>query len=105
MSSSHPFNPGEHKYALILPLGGMIILGIVTTTLGFLFWPDPKPHHDVSTEGFFSDAGAARVPAPPPPPPGSLPGAPTAAEDASDADRDGADAGASGQGSPGAIPD
>ncbi len=101
MSSSHPFNPGDHKYALILPLGGMIILGIITTTLGFLFWPDPKPHHDVSTEGFFGDAGA-RVPAPPPPPPSSPPAAQPGTEGA---EGDVADAGVSDQGSPGAIPD
>ncbi len=36
---------------LFLPLGGMIILGITTTLLGIIFWPEPKEHLDTSTEG------------------------------------------------------
>ncbi|WP_428267602.1 hypothetical protein [Haliangium sp.] len=64
MESSHPFNPGKHKYPLILPLGGMILLGLTTTILGFALWPEPKPHPDVSTDGYFYDAGPAPAEAP-----------------------------------------
>ncbi len=37
---------------LMLTLGGMIILGIITTTLGFLLWPDLEPRLDTSNEGW-----------------------------------------------------
>ena len=37
---------------LALTLGGMITLGVITTTLGFMLWPEPKSHHDTSTEGW-----------------------------------------------------
>lgn len=57
-TADHPFNPGKYKYPFLLPFGGMIILGITTTTLGFLLWPEPKPHYDTSTEGvYWPDAG------------------------------------------------
>lgn len=64
--ASHPFKPDGSKLPLILSLGGMIILGIITTTLGMLFWSEPVYEADESTEGMFltapateADAGAA----------------------------------------------
>ena len=42
---------------LVLTLGGMILLGITTTTLGFLLRPKLDPHLDTSTEGW-PDAGS-----------------------------------------------
>ena len=62
LAKDHPFNPGEHKYSMILPIGGMIILGLTCLILGFLFWPDPKPHYDSTTEGTFPPA-ASQTPA------------------------------------------
>lgn len=38
--------------ALALPLGGMILLGITTSILGFVLWPDPPAYEDTSTEGW-----------------------------------------------------
>jgi hypothetical protein len=63
LASDHPFNPGEHKYAMILPIGGMILLGLTCLILGFVFWPEPKPHLDSTTEGTFPPAAASRAPA------------------------------------------
>jgi len=63
LASDHPFNPGEHKYSMILPIGGMIILGLTCLILGFVFWPDPKPHLDSTTEGTFPPAAASQGPA------------------------------------------
>lgn len=83
MSSSHPFNPGDRKFPMLLPIGGMILLGITTTTLGFVCWPEPKPHHDLSTEGTFPpDAAPAPDPAaatPDPPRAGEPPARPPGA--------------------------
>jgi hypothetical protein len=61
LRNDHPFNPGEHKYSMALPLGGMILLGITCLTLGFVLWPEPKPHLDRTTEGTFP--AASRAPA------------------------------------------
>jgi hypothetical protein len=62
LASDHPFNPGEHKYSMILPIGGMIILGLTCLILGFVFWPDPKPHLDSTTEGTFPPAATSQQP-------------------------------------------
>jgi hypothetical protein len=58
LRTDHPFNPGEHKYSMILPIGGMILLGITCLITGFVFWPDAKPHYDTTTEGTFPPAPA-----------------------------------------------
>jgi hypothetical protein len=63
LRKDHPFNPGEHKYSMILPIGGMILLGITCLTLGFVLWPEPKPHYDRTTEGTFPPAPAQVDPA------------------------------------------
>ena len=63
LRKDHPFNPGEHKYSMILPIGGMIVLGLTCLTLGFVLWPDPKPHYDTTTEGTFPPAPAPGDPA------------------------------------------
>ena len=65
LASDHPFNPGEHKYSMILPIGGMIILGLTCLILGLVFWPDPKPHYDSTTEGTFPPATAPAAPGQP----------------------------------------
>ncbi len=65
LASDHPFNPGEHKYSMILPIGGMIILGLTCLILGFVFWPDPKPHLDSTTEGTFPPAASSQAPGQP----------------------------------------
>lgn len=65
LASDHPFNPGEHRYSMILPIGGMIILGLTCLILGFVFWPEPKPHYDSTTEGTFPPAAAPREPGAP----------------------------------------
>ena len=59
LANDHPFNPGEHKYSMILPIGGMIILGLTCLILGLVFWPEPKPHLDSTTEGTFLPAASA----------------------------------------------
>jgi hypothetical protein len=61
LRNDHPFNPGEHKYSMALPIGGMILLGITCLTLGFVLWPEPKPHYDSTTEGTFPAASRAPV--------------------------------------------
>lgn len=63
LRKDHPFNPGEHKYSMILPIGGMILLGLTCLTLGFVLWPDPKPHYDTTTEGTFPPAPTPGDPA------------------------------------------
>lgn len=45
--NKRPFN-----LPLALTIGGMITLGITTTTLGFLLWPEPGRFEDTSTEGW-----------------------------------------------------
>lgn len=59
--ASHPFNPQGSKLPLYLTLGGMITMGIITTTLGLLLWTEPTYEPDESTEGMFLtlDAGPA----------------------------------------------
>lgn len=59
LRKDHPFNPGEHKFSMLLPLGGMILLGITCLTVGFVFWPEPKPHLDSTTEGSGSGSSPA----------------------------------------------
>ncbi|MCG8421850.1 MAG: hypothetical protein MJE77_28350 [Proteobacteria bacterium] len=49
----------------VLTLGGMITMGIITTTLGFVLWPEPRPHHDISTEGWPQQPVAPTAPIPP----------------------------------------
>jgi hypothetical protein len=58
LRNDHPFSPGEHRYSMILPIGGMILLGLTCVIAGFVFWPDPKPHYDTTTEGTFPPAPA-----------------------------------------------
>lgn len=49
--ATHPFKPDGSKLPLYLTVGGMITLGIVTTSLGFLMWSEPSHEPDESTEG------------------------------------------------------
>lgn len=77
LHKDHPFDPGEHKYSMYLPIGGMILLGLTCLIMGFVFWPDPKPHHDTTTEGTFPPAPIPGATTPDPPDAGtprSLPG-------------------------------
>lgn len=51
--ATHPFKPDGSRLPLYLTVGGMITLGIVTTSLGFLMWSEPSREPDESTEGTF----------------------------------------------------
>lgn len=50
--TTKPEKKRRFNLPLALTLGGMITLGITTTTLGFVLWPEPKSHVDKSTEGW-----------------------------------------------------
>jgi hypothetical protein len=58
--------PARHRFLnlpLMLTVGAMILLGITTTTLGFLLWPEPRQWPEtVKTTGQTTEMPAGQQP-------------------------------------------
>jgi hypothetical protein len=57
----------RHRFVnlpLMLTIGAMILLGITTTTLGFLLWPEPRQWPETMETAAGEPPGADAAPAP-----------------------------------------